>query len=63
MPRRIRERPCACGCGEMTKGGEFKPGHDAKLLSAIVREAGGVAGLRTMIENHIKRRIDFDLTD
>ncbi len=22
---------CLCGCGGTTKGGRFKPGHDAKL--------------------------------
>src|SRR5579863_2227670 len=25
---------CLCGCGEQTKGGRFKPGHDAKYHSA-----------------------------
>lgn len=24
-------RPCECGCGEMTKGGRFRPGHDARM--------------------------------
>lgn len=30
-------KPCKCGCGEMTKGGTYKPGHDAKHLSAVLR--------------------------
>lgn len=27
-------RECECGCGEMTKGGRFRPGHDAKFHAA-----------------------------
>ena len=23
-------KPCECGCGAVTKGGRFKPGHDAR---------------------------------
>lgn len=30
-------RACECGCGGMTKGGAFLPGHDARLLSGLVR--------------------------
>jgi len=30
---------CICGCGETTKGGEFRPGHDAKYKSHLVKEA------------------------
>lgn len=29
-------RECMCGCGEMTKGGRFLPGHDAKLKSKLL---------------------------
>jgi hypothetical protein len=24
-------RACECGCGEMTKGGRFRPGHDSRM--------------------------------
>ena len=27
-------KECACGCGDMTKGGTWIPGHDAKAKSA-----------------------------
>jgi hypothetical protein len=50
MPRKKLPRPCRCGCGEMTQGGEFCPGHDAKVLSAIISRVGGVANLRLLIE-------------
>lgn len=31
-PRRGRgPKECGCGCGEMTKGGRFRPGHDARV--------------------------------
>lgn len=26
-------RQCECGCGEMTKGGRFRPGHDSRMHS------------------------------
>ncbi len=40
MPRKKRSKVCACGCGELTAGGNFEPGHDSKTLSAIVEEVG-----------------------
>ncbi len=30
---------CECGCGEKTAGGRFRPGHDAKLKSKLIRTA------------------------
>ncbi len=34
-PKATAEGPlCKCGCGEHTKGGTFRPGHDAKYHSA-----------------------------
>ena len=35
-PRRQRGTPrdCKCGCGEQTKGGTFRPGHDARFYAA-----------------------------
>lgn len=32
-------RACACGCGGMTKGGEFCMGHDARLRGVLQRTA------------------------
>lgn len=30
--RPVRDpKQCECGCGEMTKGGRFRPGHDARM--------------------------------
>jgi hypothetical protein len=57
MPRKIRPRECACGCGDMTRGGEFCPGHDAKLQSAIIEKVGGVVELRRVVEKALKCRI------
>lgn len=37
-------RACLCGCGEMTKGGRFIPGHDARFHARIkTLEAQGVS--------------------
>lgn len=30
-------RECACGCKMLTKGGKYRPGHDAKHMSQILR--------------------------
>lgn len=39
-------KTCGCGCGELTRGGDFLPGHDARfrgrLLTAV--DAGGPEG-------------------
>ena len=48
---------CICGCGEETKGGKFRPGHDQKLRSAIEDAAGGLEELRVIVEKHIGRTI------
>jgi len=57
MPRKKIPKPCGCGCGDMTKGGQFIPGHDAKLLSAIIKSVGGLDNLRHIIESHIGENI------
>lgn len=53
-------KPCECGCGAMTKGGRFLPGHDSRLHSwARAVEAGRVAikdipdGERQAVEKHM----------
>lgn len=38
-------RACECGCGENTKGGRFRPGHDAKLHSRQKAEAAALAAI------------------
>lgn len=39
--KRRQVRDCACGCGQKTRGGEFLPGHDAKLKSQLVAKIQG----------------------
>jgi hypothetical protein len=29
---------CECGCGQVTKGGGFLPGHDQRLRAGLERE-------------------------
>lgn len=31
-------RECECGCGGLTSGGMFQPGHDAKMRSALLAQ-------------------------
>ena len=54
---------CICGCGEATRGGKFRPGHDQKLRAAIEDAAGGLESLRTIIEKHIGRSISAAESD
>ena len=57
MPRKLTPKLCACGCNEMTKGGEFLPGDDVRLLGAIVKRVGGVVNLRIIVEHAINEVI------
>ena len=57
MPKRRRPKPCACRCGDMTKGGDFIPGHDAKVMSAINDKVGGTIALRDLVEKTLNCRI------
>ena len=41
MKTKSNSPKCQCGCEATTKGGRFLPGHDAKLKSALVKEALG----------------------
>jgi hypothetical protein len=34
-PKKRGPRECSCGCGEMTKGGAYRPGHDARHHAAL----------------------------
>ena len=58
MPRKMRPKACGCGCGGITKGGEFLPGHDAKLYSAILDKAGGLLELKAITEAALNCRIE-----
>lgn len=57
MPRKKTPKQCECGCKQMTAGGDFKPGHDAKTLAAIVAEYGSVLELKKEIERILNRPI------
>jgi hypothetical protein len=48
---------CECGCGEKTKGGEFAPGHDQKLRTALEPELEEYFRSETwrMPRNHMRR--------
>lgn len=50
-------RMCCCGCGEVTKGGKFRPGHDQKLRKAIEDAVGGLESLRSIAEKHLGKSI------
>ena len=37
---------CACGCGGITAGGNFLPGHDQRLRAELERRVGGLISAR-----------------
>ena len=43
-------RECGCGCGGVTQGGTFLPGHDAKLRARIEEKVGGLLMLEQLVE-------------
>jgi len=47
------QRECACGCGETTRGGRFKPGHDARLRGQLLKghDAGDATATEALIEH------------
>jgi len=59
MPRKKTPKECGCGCRLMTAGGDFKPGHDAKTISAIVSRVGGVLELKQIIETLTGKPLDM----
>jgi len=53
MPRKTNPKLCACGCGQMTKGGKFIPGHDTKIYRAILQHIDGdIIDLKDLVEAH-----------
>ena len=49
---------CQCGCGESVSDASFKPGHDQRLRIDLERRAGGIEGLRTLVESFEKDNLD-----
>jgi len=61
MPRKVIPRPCACGCGDLTRGsGDFLPGHDQKLRVAIENHVGGILALRGLVESATGRAVTVE---
>jgi len=64
MPRKKHPQECGCGCQEMTKGGKFIPGHDAKLYRAILKHIDGdVLDLKAIVAAHTNRPVIVDQTE
>ena len=61
MPRKIKPKDCACGCGMKTRGGRFKPGHDAKVTAAMVNAVGGVEKLLVIVESSLGRKVRVEV--
>lgn len=51
MPRKKIPLSCGCGCGGLTKGGKFIPGHDTKVYRAILQHIDGdILTLKALVE-------------
>ena len=59
----MSENVCICGCGEITRGGRFRPGHDQKLRKAIEDAVGGLESLRSLAEAHVKHPITTNMPE
>lgn len=40
-------KPCVCGCGETTGGGNYRPGHDSRHVSRVVAGEASLDDLPT----------------
>jgi hypothetical protein len=47
---------CACGCGEDTRGGIYRPGHDACLRAQLEYSVGGLLALKEIVESIQRHR-------
>lgn len=54
--KKDRSRPCACGCGQTTRGGVWIPGHDARLPGLVLRAVKGEIELTKEQREHAERR-------
>jgi hypothetical protein len=52
-PTKAKAEPkeCGCGCGELTRGGEFLPGHDARFRGQMLKaiDAGDESAIATLL--------------
>lgn len=48
---KVATKTCECGCGELTKGGNFLPGHDQRLRISLEKRAGGLLALRDLVDS------------
>ena len=51
VTQRKIHHPCQCGCNKSTSGGDFKRGHDTKLLSALLQSVGGILELKRLLND------------
>ena len=58
MPRKMTPKLCDCGCGEMTRGGDYLSGHDRKLGAATERAAGDLLELKALVEETLDCPLD-----
>jgi len=50
--RKVEPKECGCGCGAMTKGGEWAIGHDMRKKSSLLKafDAGDVSAGAELVE-------------
>ena len=57
--RRAKLKLCDCGCGGYPRGGDYMPGHEMCVLSALVDHVGSVRNLREVVEQYTGKAIDM----
>ena len=55
---------CGCGCGKETRGGDFLPGHDQRLRTALEQRVGGLLSMERVVvacEAAVEGRLKADV--
>lgn len=60
MPRRLDPKPCACGCGQITKSGSFMRGHHITRKWALVKAAARFVEARELTALPTGEYVDAD---
>jgi hypothetical protein len=56
-PKKKTPKECECGCGAMTAGGRFIPGHDSKLNAWCLRVERGVIKIADIEHEGIREAV------
>ena len=61
MARQIKPKLklCDCGCGSYPRGADYMPGHEVRIVSALVGHVGGLRNLRDIVELYTGKPVNI----